>query len=84
MRRAARRLSKGLLADDAVQPLGGIHVATGGVVRQGVAQDTRRFALGVVDVAQAGQLGHGARVRVHTVVVLELAGEFFFQHAARR
>ena len=45
---------KSLLTDDAVQPLGGIHVATGGVVRQGVAQNTRRFALRVVDMAQTG------------------------------
>jgi hypothetical protein len=52
-------------------------------VRQGVAQDAGGFALGVVDMAQAGQLRHGARVRVHAVVVLQLAGEFLFQHTAR-
>ncbi|MOA54578.1 hypothetical protein D3C78_1782250 [compost metagenome] len=52
-------------------------------MRQGIAQDAGGFALGVVDVAQAGQLGHGARIRVHAVVVLELTSEFFLQHAAR-
>ena len=52
-------------------------------MRQGVAQDAGTFALGVVDMPQASQIGHAARVRVHAVVVLQLAGEFLLQHPAR-
>ena len=74
---------EGLLAEDAVQPLGGVAITAGGVMGQGVAQDAGGFALGVVDVAQAGQCGDGARLRVHAVVVLKLAGELLLQHAAR-
>jgi len=72
-----------LLAHDAIQTLRGVHVAAGGVVRQRIAQDAGGFALGVVDVPQASEFGHATRVGVQPKVALQLAGEFFLQHAPR-
>src|SRR5690606_2282519 len=37
----------------------------------------------VVDMPQAGQLGDRSRIRVHAVVVLQLASEFLLQHTSR-